>query len=110
MGVLSQAYFHYHKYKEVGFKIQINPEVYPLYAMNFLEANKIDGNILVFFDWGEYVINKRPASKVSIDGRLWTAYPDEVFVITSYSIHYTKLYEYCQKTSTFLSNCVKSWR
>jgi len=47
--------------------------------MNFLEANKIDGNILVFFDWGEYVINKRPASKVSIDGRLWTAYPDEVF-------------------------------
>ncbi len=79
VGVLSQAYFHYHKYKEVGFKIQINPEVYPLYAMNFLEANKIDGNILVFFDWGEYVINKRPASKVSIDGRLWTAYPDEVF-------------------------------
>lgn len=40
--------------------------------------NGIKGNFLVFFDWGEYLIWKFPGSKVSIDGRLWTVYPEKV--------------------------------
>ncbi|UCD11138.1 MAG: hypothetical protein JSU88_10835 [Nitrospinaceae bacterium] len=78
-GILFQAHSHFYKYKEADFQIQVNPAVYPIYATRFLDTNRIDGNILILFDWGEYILMKRPASKVSIDGRLWTAYPDKVF-------------------------------
>jgi len=78
-GILLQTHFHLFKYRGVNFQVQVDPVVFPIHAVRFLAANKIDGNILVLFDWGEYVIWKRPASKVSMDGRLWTAYPDKVF-------------------------------
>ena len=35
-------------------------------------------HIRVPFEWGEYLIWKRPRSKVSIDGRFRTVYPEEV--------------------------------
>jgi len=67
------------KYIKAEFNIIVDPQRYPIYAVNFLKANKIEGNILLPFEWGEYVIWKLyPGSKVSIDGRFRTVYPEEV--------------------------------
>ncbi len=66
------------KYRINDYKILVEPGVYPTYAAQFMEANRINGNILVPFDWGEYLIWKRPKSKVSIDGRFRTAYPEHI--------------------------------
>ena len=65
-------------YARANFKIQIDPRQYPVHAVHFMLDNGIKGNFLVFFDWGEYLIWKFPGSKVSIDGRLWTVYPEKV--------------------------------
>ena len=43
-----------------------------------MKENNINGNILILFDWGEYVIWQLPESKVSVDGRYWTVYPLEL--------------------------------
>ena len=61
-----------------NFKIWVEPTIYPNYVVQFMETNKIQGNILVPFDWGEYLIWKLPESKISIDGRFRTAYPNDV--------------------------------
>lgn len=67
------------KYIKAGFNIIVDPLVYPVYAVHFLKENNIKGNILLPFEWGEYVIWKlHPDSKVSIDGRFRTAYPEKV--------------------------------
>jgi hypothetical protein len=60
------------------FSISVDTARYPVAAMRFMEANGIDGNILVPFEWGEYVVWKRPRSRVSLDGRFDTVYPEEV--------------------------------
>jgi len=60
------------------FKILVEPTRYPTYAAQFMRANAIDGNLLVPFDWGEYFIWKLPQSRVSIDGRFRTVYPDKI--------------------------------
>ncbi len=61
------------------FNIIVDPKMYPVYAVHFLKQNKIKGNILLPFEWGEYAIWKlHPDCKVSIDGRFRTAYPEEV--------------------------------
>jgi hypothetical protein len=67
------------KYVESGFHIIVDPTRYPIYAVHFLKKNGINGNIVLPFEWGEYVIWKMyPGSKVSIDGRYRTVYPEEV--------------------------------
>ncbi|PIQ95979.1 MAG: hypothetical protein COV67_12025 [Nitrospinae bacterium CG11_big_fil_rev_8_21_14_0_20_56_8] len=66
------------KYVPNRFRILVEPQVYPSYAVGFLRANGIGGNIAVPFDWGEYVIWHLPHSKVSIDGRFRTVYPESV--------------------------------
>jgi hypothetical protein len=43
-----------------------------------MKENNVNGNILTPFDWGEYLIWHLPESKVSVDGRFRTAYPQEV--------------------------------
>ena len=68
------------KYWDSEFKITVNPLKYPVYAAQFMKENQIDGNLLTPFDWGEYFIWKRPKSKVSIDGRFWTVYPNKIFL------------------------------
>jgi hypothetical protein len=48
-------------------------------AVQFIQANRIKGNLLLPFDWGEYAIWKlHPSCRVSIDGRFRTAYPENV--------------------------------
>ena len=68
----------YSKYNQNQFKILVEPQIYPSYLAQFMKANQFNGNILVPFDWGEYLIWKLPGSKVSIDGRFRTAYPESV--------------------------------
>jgi hypothetical protein len=46
-------------------------------AVDFIEANHLRGNLLNWFDWGEYVIWRfGPDLKVSVDGRRETVYSD----------------------------------
>jgi hypothetical protein len=78
--VLLQVSVVFQKYLNKDFKIVVNPLRFPVYAARFLTVNHIDGNLLTPFDWGEYFIWKRPKSKVSIDGRFWTVYPNKTFV------------------------------
>jgi hypothetical protein len=67
------------KYLRTGFNIVVDPKHYPIYAVHFLKENRLKGNILLPFEWGEYVIWKLyPDCKVSIDGRFRTAYPEHV--------------------------------
>ncbi|MCF8082725.1 MAG: hypothetical protein K9M96_06505 [Deltaproteobacteria bacterium] len=74
-----QIFFAGYKYFKAEWNIIVNPSDYPVYAVRFLEQNGIKGKILVPFDWGEYVIWKLyPDSRVSIDGRFRTVYPEEV--------------------------------
>ena len=68
----------YSKYNQNQFKVIVEPQVYPFYLTQFMKANQFKGNILVPFDWGEYFIWQLPDSKVSIDGRFRTAYPENV--------------------------------
>ena len=64
---------------EHRFQIVVNPLDYPTQAADFLLQNRIQGNMAVPFDWGEYFIWKfYPSVRVSIDGRYTTAYPVEV--------------------------------
>ena len=67
------------RYIKSEFNIIVDPNIYPVSAVRFLKQNNINGNILVPFDWGEYVIWKLfPNSRVSIDGRFRTVYPENV--------------------------------
>ena len=65
-------------YASNDFKIRVDPDMYPTYAAQFMEANGIDGDLVVPFDWGEYIIWKFPESRVSIDGRFRTVYPERI--------------------------------
>ena len=51
---------------------------YPTGGIAFLKEKGISGNILTEFDWGEFVMWSLPDSKVAMDGRYETVYPDEV--------------------------------
>jgi hypothetical protein len=52
---------------------------FPSGAVNYIQSSGLRGNILPFFDWGEYLIwNLYPACKVGMDGRYETVYPDKV--------------------------------
>lgn len=51
---------------------------FPANAVRLIQANGLRGNLLIFFDWGEFAIWELwPACKVSFDGRLETVYPRE---------------------------------
>ena len=65
-------------YKLYDYQVVVEPAVYPTYSAQFMENNKIDGNIVAPFDWGEYLIWKKPKSKVAIDGRFRTVYPENI--------------------------------
>ena len=74
--IVSQLYTGFQKYAYNHFDILVEPQVYPAYAVQFMQANEIKGNLLNPFDWGEYLIWHLPDSRVSIDGRFRTAYPE----------------------------------
>jgi hypothetical protein len=74
-----QLFITINKHIKAEFNIIVDPNVYPIRAIQFLKVNSIKGNLLVPFDWGEYAIWKLyPDNKVSIDGRFDTVYPVDV--------------------------------
>ena len=75
-----QLNHNFAKWKRHGFQIYVDPAINPIYAVRFLEENKINGNILTTSDWGQYVIWKLRESKVSVDGRYWTVYPPDSII------------------------------
>ncbi len=75
---LCQSYFLFNNYSGSKFKIMVEPQVYPTYLAQFMKANNIQGNLLVPFDWGEFFIWHFPLSKVAIDGRFRTVYPEKL--------------------------------
>ena len=49
----------------------------PARAIGLLEQSGVEGNLAVYFDWGEYAIwHLQPGIKVGMDGRRETVYPD----------------------------------
>jgi hypothetical protein len=54
---------------------------FPVEAVQFMKENQIEGNLAVYFDWGEYVLfHLSPRIRVSIDGRRETAYSTNVYM------------------------------
>lgn len=52
---------------------------YPVGAMRYLEYYHLSGKLLVYYNWGEYVIfHLYPQFRVAFDGRYETVYPPEV--------------------------------
>ncbi len=51
---------------------------YPVGGITFLKENNLSGNILTEFDWGQFVMWALPESKVAMDGRYETVYPDHI--------------------------------
>ncbi len=78
--IFFQAAFHVHKYQANNFKIQVDPLFFPVYAVQFMQENEINGNILAPFHWGFYLIWKRPDSRVFIDPRYTTVYPRKIII------------------------------
>ena len=53
---------------------------FPVAAVSKLENSGASGNLVVFFDWGEYAIwHLAPRLKVSMDGRRETVYSEDVY-------------------------------
>lgn len=52
---------------------------YPAGAVRFMKSHGLHGNVLNSFDWGEYLIwHLEPGSKVFVDGRYDTVFPERV--------------------------------
>jgi hypothetical protein len=60
--------------------LELTPEWLPEpEATDLIRAGRLQGNVLTWFDWGEYIIWQfGPDLKVSIDGRRETLYSDEL--------------------------------
>ena len=64
--------------KENPWTIEVERAQFPCAALHFLEAHPMEGNLLVFFDWGQQAMWALPNNRVSFDGRLDTVYPRAV--------------------------------
>lgn len=65
-------------HKEKAWTMEVPRKQYPVAAIDFIRKHELNGNLLVFFDWGEMCLWELPECKVSIDGRLDTCYPHDV--------------------------------
>lgn len=55
------------------------PGEYPAAAVRAMKAQRIQGNLLVFFDWAQYALwHLSPEVKVFFDGRFRTVYPADI--------------------------------
>ena len=64
---------------ELSGNLRSPPRATPVGAVAFMKKHHLSGNILCDFGWGEYLIwHMAPESKVFIDGRYDTVYPDRV--------------------------------
>jgi hypothetical protein len=58
---------------------------YPISAVQYMLDHKLQGNVVVAFDWAQYVLAAlgardadQPGVRVAVDGRFRTSYPQEV--------------------------------
>jgi hypothetical protein len=52
---------------------------YPVGAIAFMRAHRLQGNVLARFEWGQYVIFQLgPPSRIFVDGRVDLVYPPDV--------------------------------
>ncbi|MDB6095362.1 MAG: hypothetical protein JWM32_2924 [Verrucomicrobia bacterium] len=61
--------------RERPWEIEVERDQFPCAALGFLKAHPLDGNLLVFFDWGQQAMWELPRNRVSFDGRFDTVYP-----------------------------------
>jgi hypothetical protein len=62
-----------------SFMITASPSNYPVGALNWIMQEGLKGNILPFFDWGEFIIwHCYPDCRVAMDGRYETVYEEHV--------------------------------
>jgi hypothetical protein len=60
------------------FFIVAPPQIFPVRAVDWIKKNNLSGNILPFFDWGEFLIMTcYPTCKVGMDGRYETVYEED---------------------------------
>jgi hypothetical protein len=78
VGALGMGAATFTLHKQNPFTMEIPSAQYPNGAVAFLSEQKLNGKMLVFFDWGEMVIFHLPDCPPSIDGRLDTCYPREL--------------------------------
>lgn len=56
-------------------EVRITETKYPRYAIEFIKINKIEGNLLINFDWGSYAAYKLyPQNLIVMDGRYEEVY------------------------------------
>ena len=74
-----QIYCGTSKYMLANCRIIVDPNSYPIAAVEYLKKNNVSGRLLLPMEWGEYAIWKlHPECKVSIDGRFRTVYPESI--------------------------------
>lgn len=68
---------------------RIGLDCYPARAVEFIKINKLEGNLLVPFNWGSYALWKLyPQNLVSIDGRYEETYTNQAYEDLSEIIFY----------------------
>lgn len=62
-------------------QIRITESEYPRYAIEFIDINKLNGNLFVNFDWGSYAAYKLyPNNLIVMDGRYEEVYDPELLL------------------------------
>ncbi len=75
--IISLRYAAFHN-KKAPLEIEVEQSRFPVRTVAFMQANGINGNAIVFFDWAEYCIWKLPRSRIFLDGRFRSAYSADV--------------------------------
>jgi hypothetical protein len=64
--------------KEKPWTMEVEKNVFPVAATEFIQAHRLFGKTITFFDWGQQNIWELPQNPVSFDGRFDTGYPADV--------------------------------
>jgi hypothetical protein len=64
--------------KEHPFTMEVEKNVYPVTAIEFIQTHQLFGKTITFFDWGQQHLWELPRNPVSFDGRFDTGYPQPV--------------------------------
>ena len=60
------------------FRMEVPRALFPVAAIEYMQAHQLTGDTLTFFDWGQQVLWELPDNRVSFDGRLDTVYSQKV--------------------------------
>ena len=58
--------------------MEVEKNVYPVAAIEFMQARRLFGKTITFFDWGQQILWELPDNPVSFDSRYDTGYPPDV--------------------------------